>query len=88
MVTSVDVRCDVSEEQEAMAPDTNHNVQCSPGDEAKGGEVEITMKLVKTEPEDSDEESSRGDMKEFFGRTDTAVVFAEPPESADDKTGK
>lgn len=96
VVASVDVTVgsrvadgELVEEESAMSPDSNHNHQLvSPSKEL----VAITMKLVKNEPESSEDEShqtsaSKNDcedvrIKEYLNRTDTAVIFPEEPQAA------
>lgn len=84
-MTSVDVvRGDVVEEEEedagAMSPDSNHNHQLT----SPSKDLEITMKLVKKEPESSEDETPKNEgedvrIKEYLQRTDTAVIFPEDP---------
>lgn len=98
VVASVDVTVgsavadgDLVEEESAMSPDSNHNHQLvSPSKEL----VAITMKLVKNEPESSEDESHQMAasedvrIEEYLNRTDTAVIFPEEPQAVAADNGK
>ncbi|KAG8313736.1 hypothetical protein J6590_002208 [Homalodisca vitripennis] len=90
VVASVDVKREPAESPEAMSPDSNHNLQCS-GQRGGLPEVEITMKLVKSEPQSSEDDSSQErdpKIQEYLGRTDTAVVFPEDPAGLQDNASQ